>query len=574
MTIFIVGIGSHAQVVHSVLSCSSPSETIRYVSYDKSANKATHIDRDVEPLYAGALQEHITNSEAQWIVAVGDNRQRKNIVMDMQRANADLKWTNAIHPSASIAKNVELGRGNVICASVVINTSSKIGNHCIINTGASVDHHNVIRDFVHMAPQSVSCGTVYIGQGAFCAVGTSIVPHTRVRPWSFHKAHTVLKSDPFASPPTLVMYEPNMDWLNNSAHDALRSGWISSLGAYLAKAKEKLEKQLDVKHVLLVNNGTSATHCLWAALKHFHPEVRHLYVPQHVYVAVWNTALYEYAAQQLIVLSTNLESSWNQCVNEETLAQLQPNSALMIVHNLGNVIDVARIKQLRPDLVLLEDNCEGFMGKYPDGRWTGSSPHVFASSVSFYGNKNITTGEGGAVLTQHRHVAEFLARMCNQGNSKERYVHDMLGYNYRMTNIEAAMLCDQIDKWQEIIDAKKRVFSLYEQRLSDLLTAKKASVAQQPSGSQHAHWMFVVRLHNVSYERIRAKLNDNDVECRPFFYSIDKHQHLTEAFKERIPNDDQQEKIRNEIVMLPSSPKLTELEVEYICDLLRELVNN
>ena len=114
----------------------------------------------------------------------------------------------------------------------------------------------------------------------------------------------------------------------------------------------------------------------------------------------------------------------------------------MIVHNIGNVIDVPMLKNRFPNTIFIEDNCEGFLGKYGD-KYTGTDS--FASSISFFGNKTLTSGEGGAFITNDCDVFEYINKIKSQGQSNEKFIHDVLGYNYRMTNVQAAILLGQLE---------------------------------------------------------------------------------------------------------------------------------
>ena len=151
------------------------------------------------------------------------------------------------------------------------------------------------------------------------------------------------------------IYTPNIASYTKSAMDAIESGWISNHGKYIGLATEQLKDTMKCKHAILMANGTCATHCLFIALKHAHPTITKIYVPNNAYVAAWNAALMEYSECHLSVMRMDA-STWNICTDEEYIATLDPNAAMLVVHNVGNVINVPRLKRLRPDLVFVEDN--------------------------------------------------------------------------------------------------------------------------------------------------------------------------------------------------------------------------
>ena len=151
----------------------------------------------------------------------------------------------------------------------------------------------------------------------------------------------------------------------------------------------------------------------------------------------------EYKKEQLEVMKINSETL-NIETNEEYIKSLDKDSCVLIVHNLGNIVNVPRLKRLRPAIIFIEDNCEGLFGKY-EGIYSGCSEASLCSSVSFYANKSLTTGEGGAFFTNDSEIYEFIKSTYGHGMTKERYIRDRLAYNYRMTNIQAGFLYDQLE---------------------------------------------------------------------------------------------------------------------------------
>lgn len=343
------------------------------------------------------------------------------------------------------------------------------------------------------------------------------------------------------------------------AKEAIDSGWISSQGKYIKEAEKRLEEYFDWNNFVLMNNGTTATHALFLALKHFHPEVNTIYVPNSVYVAVWNCALMEFPMTNLKVMPL----AENLCIptDEQYLKSLEPNSALVIVHNVGNIIDIDKIHVARPDIILIEDMCEGLFGKYSNGKYVGAHDAVLCSSISFFANKNITSGEGGGLVTQRADVAAFIRRVINQGNTSQRYIHDIHAYNYRPTNIQAALLLDQFDHVEEIIERKQNIFKRYMEKLS---TIKGISF---PRTQSCANWMFLLQIEgNVSFDEVYEFCRNKGVDIRPFFYPISAHSHLADL----NVNDELADKYQRECIILPSFPSLTDEQVEYITSIIGE----
>lgn len=208
-------------------------------------------------------------------------------------------------------------------------------------------------------------------------------------------------------------------------------------------SKYKLKNILGCKKIILTNNGSSATHLLAIALKYKYPHITKIIVPNNVYIAAWNSFLFD-KNYELIPIDSDI-NTWN-FDSSKIDSLLDPNTAILVVHNIGNVINVPELKIRFPNTVIVEDNCEGFLGKY-NGHYTGTES--FASSISFYGNKTITSGEGGAFMTNDEDVFDYINKVKSQGQTKDKFIHDVLGYNYRMTNIQAALLYGQLETLSE-----------------------------------------------------------------------------------------------------------------------------
>ena len=366
------------------------------------------------------------------------------------------------------------------------------------------------------------------------------------------------------------IYEPNISIYKKSAIKAIESGWISNHGEFIAKSTQLLKNILNVKHVILMANGTCATHCLFLALNFKYPNINKIYVPNNCYVAAWNSLLMKYDKSYIEVMKMDI-NTWNICVDEEYIKGLDPNSAMLIVHNLGNIINVPRLKKLRPDLIFIEDNCEGFTGKY-NNIYSGTSELSLCSSISFYGNKIITTGEGGAFITNDDDVYNYIFKVYAQGMSSVRYLHDIHAYNYRMTNIQSAFLFDQLNEFETIINNKQQIFNNYKKLLLPLIESNQVSLFQNESETENACWIFSVRLINntKTIQETVEYFKSNNIDIRPFFYPINKHEHLKDIqFDDNIPSI-----LNNEIIMIPSSPSITLETQKYIVLTIEKFIEN
>jgi perosamine synthetase len=366
----------------------------------------------------------------------------------------------------------------------------------------------------------------------------------------------------------IPIYNPNIINYKTSAIKAVESGWISNHGEYVELATNKLKQILNSKFAILMANGTCATHCLFLALKYKYPNLKKIYVPNNCYVAAWNALLMEYEKNIIEVMKMDL-NTWNINTDEEYILSLDSNAAVLIVHNLGNIINVPRLKLLRPDLIFIEDNCEGLFGKY-DNIFSGSSVSTLCSSISFYGNKNITTGEGGAFITQDENVYKYIVKAYSQGLSDKRYLHDTHAYNYRMTNIQAAFLYDQLNDLDNILNTKQKVFENYNKLFKPLIKDNKIKIFQKEENTQNANWIYGIRIinNNLSIEETYEFLKKEGMDSRPFFYPINCHKHL----KELVFNDNNSLILNKEIIMIPSSPSISYEEQNKVVNIITKFI--
>ena len=350
------------------------------------------------------------------------------------------------------------------------------------------------------------------------------------------------------------------------AHSALNSTWISSKGRYVEMASESLKELLGVKYIQLVNSGTSATHLVSIALTHQHPNIQRLFVPNNVYVAAWNAFLYDKGIE-LIPIDADMQT-WN--IDTQALLRKIKNSpgpsAACIVHNLGNIINVPSLQRSAEGCVFVEDNCEGFPGKY-EGKYSGTESLV--SSISFFGNKTITSGEGGAVITNEEEVYELVRSSHGQGQSRAapRYIHDKIGYNYRMTNVQAAILFGQLEVLPQILEKKQEIFAFYRKEFSSM---EEIRIQKTDPDTIHSNWMMGVRVVGACAHQLAKTLSDEKIETRPMFYPMSRHRHL-QAYankgQETVAN-----RLSKECLLLPSFPELTSGELKHVVDTIKRVL--
>ncbi len=349
------------------------------------------------------------------------------------------------------------------------------------------------------------------------------------------------------------------------AHDAIDSTWVSSHGKYLSMAEEKLKEITGSKYVVLTNNGTTATHLVSCGLKYKYPKIDNLIVPSNVYIAAWNMFRTD-PKYSLTPVESSIQT-WNfdrHRLEFQTLVKNSgENTGILVVHNLGNIINVPELKKQFPDKVVVEDNCEGFLGAY-NNMMSGTASLCY--SVSFFGNKTITSGEGGAFFTDDEAIYNEMNRVRAHGITSEKFIFDGIGYNYRMTNVQAALLYGQLEIGNEICAMKREVFNWYKNELAD---HHLIYFAKNEEGVLNPNWMLGVRfdISKEMMDKLILHLHSNDIETRPMFPPMNYHKH----YKDLGPFPISQ-KLYESVLILPSYPELTRTEVNYICKTIKNFL--
>ena len=364
----------------------------------------------------------------------------------------------------------------------------------------------------------------------------------------------------------IKIYEPDIEKYKKSAIDAINSGWISNHGEYVAKTEELLKKIFNIPYLILMSNGTCAVHCLFLSIKFKYPKINKIYVSNNSYVAAWNPILSEYDISSIIPMKMDINTC-NIIEDENYIKSLEKDSCVLIVHNVGNIVNVPRLKKIRPDLIFIEDNCEGLFGKY-ENEFAGMSSSTFCSACSFYGNKIITSGEGGAFFTHDKEVYKYIKSIYSQGMSSTRYLHNLQAYNYRMTNIQAAFIYDQLIDYVNIIENKKKIFNNYDKLFKDTIKNNKVKLIKINKNTEKAPWIYAIRLidNKLSVDEIMYLFEENLIEIRPFFYPINFHEHLNTIKM----NDPVSIQLNKDYILLPSSPKITLEEQKYIVNFINK----
>ena len=337
------------------------------------------------------------------------------------------------------------------------------------------------------------------------------------------------------------------------ARECLETNQLSWRGRFLPLFAEKFADYVGVPHAVPVSSGTSALHLALAALGIGPGD--DVIVPDLAYVAVANCVLYV-GAQPVFVDSDSL--TWNidpACVEE---AVTRRTKAIIAVHTLGNPCDMSALARIADKyaLLLIEDACEALGASSSDNTLFKSHATVF----SFYANKLITAGEGGAVVTPSSLVAERVTQLAHQGaQAGNGYWHTRLGWNYRMTNIQAAMLLGQLEEIDRLVVQKSAIYSQY----SDSFGVPQAQ--EVADAYRHSTWMFGVNCGNWRSE-VEVACDVSEIDTRRMFplqSSLIHHRQPRGAVMRPRAAD-----IARGVLMLPSYPALSGKQIGQICDVI------
>ncbi len=340
---------------------------------------------------------------------------------------------------------------------------------------------------------------------------------------------------------------------------AVESTWISSRGEFLDRFEREFPAYLGSKYGIATCNGTVSLHLILEALGIGAGD--EVIVPTLTYVASVNAIAYTGATPVFVDAHPEY---WN--LDPALLEQhITPRTkAIMVVHLYGHSADMDPIMAIaaRHGLHVVEDAAEAHAATYR-GRIVGT--FGIAGSFSFFGNKIITTGEGGMVVTDDEAFMETCRHLRGQGVSPTRtYWHDVIGYNYRMTNLAAAIGVGQLEHIGETLAAKRRIADRYRAALDVV-----PGVTFQPEmeWATNVYWMVSVLVDPSLRDGLMAFLKENDVDSRPFFYPAHTlPMYPTDA---RYPVA---ERIGASGINLPSFPELTDEEIDIVCDLIAKFM--
>lgn len=351
----------------------------------------------------------------------------------------------------------------------------------------------------------------------------------------------------------IPVYEP---WLTAREKElgceAIESGWISSKGEYVECFERDFAHYVGLKYGVATSSGTTALHTALLSLGIGGGD--EVIVPGLTFIATANAVTYTGAKP---VFADSRESDWNACTDSIQSLISEKTKAIVAVHLYGFPCDISEMRQIADahGLFLIED-CAEATGTQIGGSHVGILGDV--SCFSFYGNKTLTTGEGGMLLSSCEEVAETARSIRGQGLVETgEYWHDRIGYNYRMTNVAAAIGVAQLSRVDEILEQKRRIFEFYKSELESRVLFQEIS-----SNARSSYWMVCVQFESTELkDKARKCLSDDLVETRPVFPPIGIFPMYADARKQEAVALRKHSQGLN----LPSSPVLSEEQLDRIC---------
>ena len=366
--------------------------------------------------------------------------------------------------------------------------------------------------------------------------------------------------------------------------DAIDQGWVSTGGAYIKKLEEKLADFLQVENVAACQSGTSALHLSLVQAGVKPGDV--VLVPPVTFIAAVNPVKYCYATPVFIDCDDSFcmdpYKLRSFCEEECTFSDGKlfykdsQVKAVVVVHVFGNMADMEGIMETaeKYNLTVVEDATEALGTRYTEGKYAGK----FAGTIgnfgcySFNGNKIITTGGGGAITANSSNTVDHLRYLSTQAkNDPHYYIHDEVGYNYRMTNLQAALGVAQMEELPEFIRRKQKNYEQYKELFEgyDL-----AELMPFRPGTDSNKWFYSLKINrdriSATMREIITSLQDEKIETRAIWGLINEqipYQHEVTYKLEKAPY------YAARILNIPASTNLTEDDINTVAEKVKELLN-
>ncbi len=346
------------------------------------------------------------------------------------------------------------------------------------------------------------------------------------------------------------------------------TGWISSEGPFVKQFEEEMAHRVGRKYGVAVCNGTAALDVSVAAFDIGKGD--EVIMPSFTIISCAAAIIRTGASPVLVDCDPH---TWNMDVTQIEAKITSKTKAIMVVHIYGLPVDMELLLSLaeKHGLMIIEDAAE-MLGQTYKGRACGSFGDI--SAFSFYPNKHVTTGEGGMILTDDDILAKrcrSLRNLCFQ--PEKRFVHEELGWNFRMTNMQAALGIAQLERLDECVAKKRRMGQRYTELLSDL-EALELPVAKTEY-ADNIYWVYGIVLRDefsLNAKEVMQRMNQNGVGTRPFFWPMHKQPVFQKMGLFKGESYPEAERIARRGFYIPSGLALTDQQMERVANVLHEII--
>jgi len=347
----------------------------------------------------------------------------------------------------------------------------------------------------------------------------------------------------------------------------IQTGWISSDGPFVAEFEHRFSSYIGTKYGVAVSSGTAAleTALFAAGIK----KGDEIIMPAFTIISCALAAIRLGAVPVLVDAEPD---TWNMDVQQIKSRITSKTKAIMPVHIYGHPVDMDPVLSIakKHKLIVIEDAAEAHGAEYK-GRKCGSLGHI--SAWSFYANKIITTGEGGMVLTSNAKMAKRAASYRNLCFSpKRRFYHTELGYNFRMTNLQAAVGVAQMERIEEFIKIKRSLGEYYCQKLCDI---KGIKVQIEKPWAKMVYWMYCIELEKktgLNAGQMISALAKSGIGTRPFFFGLHKQPALRSLRLFKNESYPVTERIAKQGLYLPSGLALTRKQIDKVTAAIKRII--
>ncbi len=352
------------------------------------------------------------------------------------------------------------------------------------------------------------------------------------------------------------------------------TGWISSDGPFVKEFEEKFSSYIGVKSGVAVCNGTAALESALYGISIKNGD--EVIMPSFTIISCAIAVIRLGAKPVLIDIEPE---TWTMDISLIEPRITEKTKAIMPVHIYGHPVDMDPILELanKYNLMIIEDASEvhgaEYFSKVKGNKWFKCGSMGDVASFSFYANKIITTGEGGMVMTDDRIIAERAASYRNLCfNPEKRFYHTELGYNFRMSNLQAAIGVAQIERVEEFISIKRRLGEYYKNRLSNISGVR---FQQEKPYASSVYWMYSIELDEssgINAEIMRNGLKKKGIGTRPFFTGLHTQPVLLDMGLFKNEEYPKTEKASRQGLYLPSGLTLTEVQIDEVCNAIDKII--